>query len=58
VVLRTTDGGVHWLQVRPPTSTDLLSVSAADASDATVTAAAGQRFSTIDGGRTWRPLTG
>jgi hypothetical protein len=52
-ILRTTDG-VHWQKVSTPAPNDLTSVFAADAWNATVTAANGSRFATKDGGKTWR----
>jgi hypothetical protein len=54
-ILRTTDGE-HWQTINSPTAHDLVAISAIDASEATVTAAGGARFTTADGGRTWRPL--
>ena len=51
-ILRTTDAQ-HWQKVPAPTSADLISVFAAGADDATVTAATGARFATTDGGITW-----
>jgi hypothetical protein len=54
-VVRTNDGE-HWHRLNSPTAANLVAVSAVDASSAVVTAADGQRFSTTDGGRTWRPL--
>jgi hypothetical protein len=53
-ILRTTDGGEHWQKINSPTSADLVSIVAVDASAATVMTADGHRFSTIDGGRSWR----
>ena len=55
IVLRTTDGA-HWQKLTSPTSANLAAVSAQDAASAIVTTAAGERFATNDGGRTWRPL--
>jgi hypothetical protein len=52
-VLRTTDGRT-WETVSPPAPVDLVSVSARDGLVATVVAADGRRFATIDGGRTWQ----
>ena len=52
-VLLSTDG-MQWQQVASPASVDLVSVEAADARAAAVTAADGRIFRTTDGGRTWR----
>lgn len=52
-VLRTADGHT-WETVSPPAPVDLVSVSAHDRLVATVVAADGRRFVTIDGGRNWR----
>lgn len=52
-VLRTTDGE-HWEKVAPPATVDLVGVQAHDAKSAEVTAADGRKFSTEDGGKTWR----
>lgn len=54
-ILRTTDGE-HWQKLNSPTTETLLAVSAIDAATAAVTTADGQRFTTADGGRTWRPM--
>jgi hypothetical protein len=54
-VVRTIDGK-HWQKLGSPTSSDLVAVFAADASNATVTAIDGSRYATDDGGHTWRPL--
>jgi photosystem II stability/assembly factor-like uncharacterized protein len=51
-VLRSLDGR-SWDTVNIPVAVDLVSVEAADGSNATVTAADGRRFRTTDGGRTW-----
>lgn len=55
VVLRTTDGST-WAPMGSPTSADLVAIEARDALQATVTTADGKRYSTSDGGRTWRSL--
>jgi len=52
-VLLTTDGK-SWKKIAPPAEVDLVAVSAADASNATVTAADGRNFRTTDGGQTWQ----
>lgn len=52
IILLTTDGQ-KWKRISPPVAADLVAVTAADATFATVTAADGRKFSTQDGGRTW-----
>jgi photosynthesis system II assembly factor YCF48-like protein len=52
-VLRTTDGE-RWEKVTAPATVDLVGVQARDAKSAEVTAADGRKFSTEDGGKTWR----
>jgi photosystem II stability/assembly factor-like uncharacterized protein len=54
-ILRTLDGD-HWLKINGAVSDDLSSVIADSATDATITAADGRRFSTSNGGVTWRLL--
>jgi len=54
-VLLTTDGG-QWRRLTFPVATDLVAVQATDASTATVTAADGRRFRTLDGGARWDGL--
>jgi photosystem II stability/assembly factor-like uncharacterized protein len=54
-ILRTLDG-FHWSKINAPVSGDLSSVVADSATDATISSADGRRFSTSDGGITWRPL--
>jgi hypothetical protein len=53
VVLLSADGR-SWRRVPFPQSVDLTSVVATDANTATVTAASGRKFTTTDGGKTWR----
>jgi hypothetical protein len=53
-VLVTTDG-TRFSRVSAPAPADLVAVSAADARNATVTAADGRRFRTTDQGATWSP---
>src|SRR5262245_13258062 len=53
VVLLSTDGRT-WQRVTFPEAVDLVSIRASDAAIATVTAADGRTFTTIDGGKTWR----
>ena len=52
-VVRSTDGR-RFERVAFPEGVDLIAVSAVDARIATVTTADGRRFSTADGGVTWR----
>ena len=52
VVLRTTDG-TTWIRIAFPEPASLIAIQASDALRATVTSAAGIRFSTSDGGATW-----
>jgi hypothetical protein len=60
-IARTTDGE-HWLQiVSPPLATgssnripDWTGVTASSAQDATITSSNNQRYTTNDGGQTWR----
>ena len=52
-LLRTTDGGEHWQLLKPPSTQDLIAVTANDAEHATVSAEPGVRFTTRDGGVTW-----
>ena len=54
-VLLTTDGR-QWRRVAFPVTADLNDVQATDARNATVTAADGRRFRTMDGGATWEGL--
>lgn len=51
-VLLTSDGR-NWRRLTFPDSSDLTSVRASDARNATVTAADGRSFTTTDGGLTW-----
>src|SRR5258708_7136526 len=48
--------GLHRWKINAPVSDDLSSVIAVSATNGTISAAAGRRFSTSDGGATWRPL--
>jgi len=54
-ILRTADGGAHWVKVRPPIVDDFASVFAVDARQATVSPAQGT-YQTMDGGATWKKL--
>jgi hypothetical protein len=53
LVLLTTDGAT-WRRIEfPDPRVDLVGVSASDALTATITAADGKRYGTVDGGRIW-----
>ena len=62
-IARTTDGQ-NWQRILPPAQAagpdgsepDWTALTASDAKNATITAADGRRFSTNDGGQTWKPL--
>lgn len=54
-ILLTTDG-IKWNNISPPTGSDLVGIVATDGSTATVTTADGRRYSTVDGGTTWKLL--
>jgi hypothetical protein len=54
IVLRSTDGSA-WERVPFPEPIDLASIRATDHLSATVRTAGGRAFSTLDGGKTWRP---
>jgi photosystem II stability/assembly factor-like uncharacterized protein len=47
--------GRTWQLIPIPEAIDLKFISASDANKATVTAADGRTFTTIDGGKTWQP---
>ena len=53
IVLLTTDGR-RWQRLTFPLAVDLTAVQATDARTATVTAMDGRRFTTVDGGTTWK----
>ena len=55
LVVLSTDGKT-WQRVPFPEATDLRSIRASDAANATVTAIDGRTFTTVDGGNTWRAL--
>jgi hypothetical protein len=55
-VLLTTDSGATFTDVSLAEPLDLASVSATDARTADIYSAAGRRFRSEDGGRTWRPF--
>jgi len=52
-VLLTTDGR-QWQRLMFPVPVDLAAIQATDARTATVTATDGRRFTTVDGGTTWK----
>ena len=52
-VLLTTDGR-KWQRLTFPAAVDLVAIQATDARTATVTATDGRRFTTVDGGTTWK----
>ena len=54
-IYRTADG-VNWKRISPPTQSNFTTVTAQNASSATVTTADGKRFSTSNGGKTWQPV--
>jgi Photosynthesis system II assembly factor YCF48/Putative zinc-finger len=53
IVLLSADGR-SWRRVPFPQSVDLTSIVAADANTATVTTASGRKFTTTDGGKSWK----
>jgi hypothetical protein len=55
MVLMTNDGK-NWKKVPSATTVDLVAVTAADAMFATITTADGRKFSTQNGGMTWKLL--
>jgi hypothetical protein len=50
-----TKDATKWKKIPPPVPADFTAVTAKNASDATVTTADGQKFSTSDGGKKWKP---
>lgn len=52
-VLRTTDGGKTWRQVKGPVEEDLVRVSATNASSARVVTRSGRGFATSNAGASW-----
>ena len=48
--------GINWAKIPAPTKADLVAVTAANASSATVVTTDGRKFSTRDGGKTWTLL--
>jgi hypothetical protein len=55
MILLTQDG-TAWTRISPPLTADFIQVAAKDASSATVTAADGRKFTTVDGGKHWSPV--
>ena len=53
VIIRTTDGGLHWERLKPPAGVDLTSITAQSERDATVVATDSRLYATTDGGLTW-----
>jgi photosystem II stability/assembly factor-like uncharacterized protein len=53
IVVLSTDGRT-WRRVQFPEAIDLTSIRASDGTNATVTAADGRTFATVDAGKTWR----
>ncbi|HWT88468.1 MAG TPA: oxidoreductase, partial [Candidatus Angelobacter sp.] len=54
IVLRTTDGGKHWLTVSAPDAANFTAIKAVSATEATIADASGKMsYSTVDGGATW-----
>lgn len=51
-----TKNAKKWKKIWPPAAIDLIAVTAQDAKSATVTASDGRKFSTTDGGKTWKQL--
>ena len=57
-ILRTEDGGAHWIKLQAPVDDDFAKVFAVDAQQATVfTASTHRAYRTTDGGLTWTQLT-
>jgi hypothetical protein len=54
--IQRTTNGAHWKTIKPPEETDFVRVEAEDASNVTVTALDGRRFSTSDGGKNWNSV--
>lgn len=55
-ILRTTDGGTHWVKVQAPVQDDITSVFAVSAEQATISTGRAS-YETTDGGVTWKKLT-
>jgi hypothetical protein len=57
-ILRTADGGAHWISVASPISQNLYLIRASDALRATVSDASRRNsFKTDDGGVTWTQVS-
>jgi hypothetical protein len=54
LILLTKDAKT-WKRISPPARLDFVSVTAADADEATLTAADGRKFTTEDSGKKWHP---
>ncbi len=54
LIYLTTDAD-HWKTIPPPVWTDIIDITATDASSATVTVADGRKFTTTDTGAHWTP---
>jgi photosystem II stability/assembly factor-like uncharacterized protein len=52
-----TRDGTNWTKIPAPAQLDFVAVTATDASSATVTSANKKRFSTVNRGKTWRPVS-
>lgn len=52
-----TRDGTNWKKIPAPATLDFIAVTATDASSATVTSANNKRFSTVNRGKTWRPVS-
>jgi photosystem II stability/assembly factor-like uncharacterized protein len=52
-ILRTTDGGNHWLKVSAPTADDITTVFGVDAQQATITTTKNNSYKTTTGGTSW-----
>ncbi len=52
-IFMTSDSNT-WKKIPPPALVDLVAVSAASASSATVTASDGRKFATVNGGKKWQ----
>lgn len=56
-ILKTTDGGLNWLNIQPPALTsDLYDLHFWDASTGVLVGSGGLILRTADGGQTWNPI--